>query len=317
MDSKFTLAISNNNQEWDQFQDASVHGCVYQYSNYIDSLNISNDKIFLKKNNITLAAAIIFKNNNSVRIPYSLYQGISIVNDANLKEQQVTSRNFKITTDFLELLIKEYNNFKFCLSPYFEDIRPFLWLNYHDEKASKFKIDLRYTGLIDLKKYENFDNYFQSIRSVRKRVFIKHDEKNLRIEETKDVQTFINLYKKTFDRQNIDISDLSLVESIINSAINNSYGTLSICYDAENNPHSGIVILYDKNTAYYAFGATDPDYRSSGASVILMVNCIRKAFDMNLKSFDMCGVNSPNRGDFKLSFNARLLSYFEVSFNNE
>ena len=43
----------------------------------------------------------------------------------------------------------------------FEDLRPFQWFNYHEPDKPKYKIDIRYTSLINLidkKKNQVFDN---------------------------------------------------------------------------------------------------------------------------------------------------------------
>ena len=74
---EYKIVLSEDDYDWDKFQDDSSEGNVYLYSRYINSLNIENDRIYLKdKQDNILAAAVIFKNFG--RIPYSLYQGVSI-----------------------------------------------------------------------------------------------------------------------------------------------------------------------------------------------------------------------------------------------
>jgi hypothetical protein len=45
-----------------------------------------------------------------------------------------------------------------------------------------------------------------------------------------------------------------------------------------------------------------------------MLNLIRDAMEKGLKYVDFCGVNSPNRGDYKISFNAELKPYFVTNY---
>jgi len=71
----------------------------------------------------------------------------------------------------------------------------------------------------------------------------------------------------------------------------------------------------DKNTGYYLFGANDPTYRASGSSSYLLLENIHRCKEKRLKLIDFVGVNSPNRADFKVSFNADVVPYFIVSWN--
>jgi len=57
----------------------------------------------------------------------------------------------------------------------------------------------------------------------------------------------------------------------------------------------------------------DPALRNTGAATRLMFDNIEHARQRGLAELDFVGVNSPNRGDFKLSFNPELKLYFEVA----
>ena len=45
-----------------------------------------------------------------------------------------------------------------------------------------------------------------------------------------------------------------------------------------------------------------------------MIKNIESAFKKNLNEVDFVGANSPNRSDYKISFNANLYSYYSSSF---
>jgi lipid II:glycine glycyltransferase (peptidoglycan interpeptide bridge formation enzyme) len=60
------------------------------------------------------------------------------------------------------------------------------------------------------------------------------------------------------------------------------------------------------------FGANDPAMREANASSKLLLDNIALSAQKGLQIFDFVGVNSPQRGDFKLSFNAELVPYQEV-----
>jgi len=136
--------------------------------------------------------------------------------------------------------------------------------------------------------------------------------------ESNDINVMNELHHKTFARQNLkrNSQEEYFLLQIGKTAIEKGFGKLLVA-QLEGNPVSAILILYDNNTAYYQFGASDPDYRDSGASTKLFFESIMYAFEkLELKLFDFVGVNSPKRGDFKLSFNGKLRSYFSLKLDN-
>ena len=72
--------------------------------------------------------------------------------------------------------------------------------------------------------------------------------------------------------------------------------------------------LLSSATGYSIFGATDPKFTRVGAYTYLTIHCIFTCKDMGLNSWDFGGVNSPNRGDYKTSFNADLVPFYELNF---
>ena len=126
----------------------------------------------------------------------------------------------------------------------------------------------------------------------------------------------MQLYSKTFERQKIILNseDLAMIEVMISSALNNGYGELTTAKSNEGEVVAGTVFLHDLNCAYYAFGATKTEFRNSGASTFLMLHCIENLYKKGFLKIDMVGVNSPNRGDYKTSFNAELEYYFHINY---
>src|SRR5262249_12920131 len=73
------------------------------------------------------------------------------------------------------------------------------------------------------------------------------------------------------------------------------------------------LFLFDRSCGYYMFGANDPEYRKTGAGTLLLAHSIRHCMERGLESVDVVGINSPNRGDFKTSFNAAPSAYHVVT----
>jgi hypothetical protein len=205
----------------------------------------------------------------------------------------------------------------FSLSHDFIDLRALLWFNYHEQEKGQFALDLNYTGIVNLKEEKKFENYLTSIRNVRRQEWNKCIKNQYYITESEDIDQFMLFYKLMFDNQNMELSDktMAIVRGITTESLRNSFGKLTFCYDSQGNLLSSMLTLIYKDTAYYQFGVTNPEHKSSGASVFLVLNSIKSVYESNINFFDMVGINSPNRGDFKLSFNAIPVPYFNVKGN--
>ena len=95
-------------------------------------------------------------------------------------------------------------------------------------------------------------------------------------------------------------------------SITSGYGRLLLGYK-DSVPISAVMFLFDNKRAYYLFGATDPQYRSSTASTKLILEQVfYSSFTRKLPEIDFVGCNSPERGYYKLSFGGDLTPYFET-----
>lgn len=313
---EFVLTISNDNSEWDALVAASPQGSVFSGSRYLRALNSPCTRYVIRTpHGEALAGAAVMENVEApgmhpAPFPFTPYQGILFGQTvaAQPRHKRVTTE-FRLTDFIIKNLIERYGNFSMALSLAFDDLRPFLWHNYHQPDAPHFTIRNRYTAMLELKGFQ-LDAYLKSIRAVRRQEFNKSTAKTA---ETFDVALFLGLYRKTFERQGIAVSEQqqTLVRDICASALAHGYGRLSVAA-SDVGVASMALFIYDERCAYYLFGANDPERRNSGASTLLMVDNIRSMAERGIAKLDFVGVNSPNRGDFKLSFNPELTRYHEV-----
>ena len=212
-------------------------------------------------------------------------------------------------TFLIQTLLDIYPNFSMALSPFFKDIRPFLWHNYGLEGKPKFEVKHRYTGHVHLQNFE-LTEFLTTVRTVRRQEYKKSQ---VQIQQSDDLQLFLSLYQQTFERQGltIDVDTLGLVQRICEQAMAQGYGYLSAAI-LDDHTASMAFFISDARCSYYLFGANDPAMRETNASSKLLLDNIALSAQKGLQIFDFVGVNSPQRGDFKLSFNAELVPYQEV-----
>jgi lipid II:glycine glycyltransferase (peptidoglycan interpeptide bridge formation enzyme) len=124
------------------------------------------------------------------------------------------------------------------------------------------------------------------------------------------------LHALTFARQNIerDPDEVRLLRSVSRAALEKGFGELLTCVSPDGAVVSATLFLFDRDCAYYWVAANDPEYRKTGCASYLLIENIRYWQKKGLRALDFVGINSPNRGDFKTSFNAVPVPYFFVTW---
>jgi lipid II:glycine glycyltransferase (peptidoglycan interpeptide bridge formation enzyme) len=249
-----------------------------------------------------------------------MYQGI--IFDESARSMPL-HRRAKWILDVTEFLLTEmeqrYDLISFCLHHAVEDLRSFQWFHYHEPERGQFKIELRYTGLLDLGSARDFDGYLSSIRTVRRQDYRRAESGGLAIEESEDIDTLSRLHRLTFERQGIDRGqeEERLLLAISKAALSKGFGQLLLCRNREGVATSATLFLFDRHCGYYLFAANDPGYRKTGSGTYLILENIRRCQEKGLARVDFVGINSPERGDFKTSFNAKAVPYFVVAWERK
>lgn len=317
----FALESCNDDAKWDTFVRSSPQGSVFCESAFLQALDTPFARWWvLDKGRPCVAAVIPLEANGKPHnspLAFTLYQGVLFA--AEHARRPAHSRT-KTGLDLVDFLLAEleqrYTRLAFCLHPELVDLRAFSWFHYHEPEHGQFRLSLQYTGLIHLHDYAGFEDYVSSTREVRRQEFRRGEKAGLKLEAIDDVNLFENLYRKTFERQGVGV-DPALVDRmrrITEAALTSGFGELLGCRLPSGEPASITLFVYDDRCGYYLFAANDPAERHSGSGTYLMFENIRRCLARGVKWVDLCGINSPNRGDFKTSFNAIPVPYFEAAW---
>ena len=128
------------------------------------------------------------------------------------------------------------------------------------------------------------------------------------------METFLNFYKSMMKNQGITVSDdeLTLLENIIKTLVEKGKAKMFISYYKEV-PIYITIWGWDKNRAYYLYGAGNQDIKLRFKGTINFWDAILYLAKVKkIKIIDWEGVNSPKRGFFKLSFGGNLLNYYWI-----
>lgn len=249
---------------------------------------------------------------------FSGYQGL--LASPRVASLPVHSRHHEMieaTQALLALLDPSCGHMAFRFHPHVEDLRAWQWFHYHEPALGRFTLDLRYTGLIEFPPGRSFEDYLGTIRSSKRRQFRLAARAGLKAEDSRDVDALVHLYGLTFDRQGIakDEEELHWVRRIAEEAVARGFGDLLLVRAASGEPASATLFLHDGRSGIYLFGANDPRFRNDYSGIYAFVEALRRCHARGLQWVDVGGINSPERGDFKIAFNAAPRPFVEARWS--
>jgi len=316
----FSLTWCTDKEKWDRFVVTSPQGSVFCTTPFLDALDDEYDLLFVEDNGSPQIGAVVVKHDGKpVRAPYqfNMYHGILFgISKINKPYHSRIRWGLEVTDYLLSAMEKHYDRISFCLHYTVEDIRSIQWFHYHESQKGLFNVELYYTGILDLQTINNFDEYLLAIRKVQRYEYRKALSEGLTIEVSDEIEILNQLHKRTFERQGIIRSpeEERLLLSISQAAISKGFGQLLVCRNKSGLVIAATLFLYDTNCGYYLFGASDPVFRNNFGGTYLLLENIRKCKEQGLSMVDFVGINSPNRGDFKTSFNAKPVPYFVTTW---
>jgi len=317
-----SLVECKEKESWNQFVKNSPQGTVFCSTLFLDALGEDYDLLLLEDDEgiPQIGTIVIKRDDKPICAPYpdAMYHGI-LYNESFYKQpfESRVRKGLELTDSLLTLMAEKYDRISFFHHHSIDDLRSFKWFNYHTPEKGRFQIELWYTGIIDLQPFKNFYEYLPVIRKVRRREYRYALKDNLIIEPSEDIDLLNRLNELTFERQGIHRKpeEERLLCSIAKAAIQHKFGQLFIGRTATGEPVSATLFVHDDHCGYYVIGGNDPDFRKSYGGTLIMLENIRYCIDKGIKMVDFGGINSPNRGDFKISFNAKPVSYFITTWN--
>ena len=130
-------------------------------------------------------------------------------------------------------------------------------------------------------------------------------------------QLFLDFYRMTMERQGMETDQIRLDEmkSIITALCKNNLGRMFGSFTSDEELGSMAFFGMDNKRAYYLFGANDPKLRDTQTGTAVLWDTFKMLNQSGFDEVDMEGVNSPDRGWFKLSFGGDLRQYYRITFD--
>lgn len=159
---------------------------------------------------------------------------------------------------------------------------PFYWKGFEQSTRYTYLID----GLQSLTDTEIFSEFSSSYKNK-----IRKAEKVVSIQRGLDPERFYLINEKTFARQGIDIPySKSFFLKQDEACKEKSCREIFFAEDENGALHSALYLTWDSMSSYVHLVGEDPEYRSSGAGILLIWEAIKYTKDvLNLSKFDFEG----------------------------
>jgi len=202
-------------------------------------------------------------------------------------------------------LIEQLPDFDYFLQNWHYSISnwlPFFWKGFNQTT--------RYTYLINLD--NNYDAMAHFTSNMRNKV--RKSQEIVEILEDLDVESFYEINKMTFKRQNLHIP-YSLEELKKLDYVLDKQGKRKIFYavDELQNIHSALYLVWDDISSYVHLVGENPKFRNSGAGILLIYKAIQRSMNMGLSLFDFEGSMIENVEVVRRSCGGIQTPYFNIT----
>jgi hypothetical protein len=325
--SKLTLTPVTEEDKWESLVNSSPQGSLFCERFYLDAAGCKYHSYFIKQGEIKAGIVVVVSEDGNSCLVNDLVIYGGILFDLSPKRQKVKLRydEFQIAEFVIEQFSQIYESIEFQLSPQNLDMRPFQWHRYHDEEKYKFVLSLRYTSLVDISSLQDFKGEeesspcFENMETVRRYSVRQARKKGGRIVKADSGDKLVDFYYSLMERQSEtqDSFKLSNMKNVINVLLKTDRGAVYHALNSDGEVIYSICYGWDNKRAYYLFGAGHPKINEPWQGTLAHWEAFKDvAHRLCLKEVDLEGVNSPQRGWFKLGLGGNLTPYYHVSNKN-
>lgn len=321
---KLVLAPVDHAAGWDELVARSPQGSLFSERAFL-ALTGRNHHLFTVKQGLeTKAGVALVVSDDGLRCElddFVIYGGILFDLDQNRQPAKRRHDEFQITEFIAGEIASRYSSVAVALSPAFEDLRPFLWYRYHDEDSDKFTLDLRYTSCVDISTLrdcvgrEEESSCFSRMETVRRYSVREARRKGGLVRRTSSPERLVGFYRDLMSRQDAPQPEakLQVMERVMVELLRADRGAVYEVLDVAGTILYAVFYAWDAKRAYYLFGAGRPGTGEPWQGTLAHWEAFKDLSQrLGVMEVDLEGVNSPNRGWFKLGLGGDLRQYYQV-----
>lgn len=209
----------------------------------------------------------------------------------------------KLMRVFIEQLPK-FDFFDQNFHPLMTNWLPFYW--------EDFEATVRYSFFIDLS--QTLEEIFQKISSNYRNNKITKAQKSIRIVSDRSLEEFYDVQKMTFEKQHMKVPySFDFIKKFDAVLEKENARKVFFAIDKNEQIHSVAYLTWDDENAYFQMTGNDPQFRNSGAGILIIWESIKYAKEvLGKKHFDFCGSVIEGIAKVRQEFGAEQVPYFNL-----
>ncbi len=321
---KLALVPVEDETEWDALVARSPQGTLFSESRYLGSTGCDHRLYWVRQGAQVKAgvALVVSGDGKSCELDdLVIYGGLMFDLDTGRKLVKRRHDEFQIAEFVIDRIAGMYERIEFQLAPEFGDMRPFLWHRYHDPQRFRFSVDVRYTSCVQIASLKEFSGReeespcFENMETVRRYSVREARKKGGRVAPAANGDTLVEFYRGLMAVQGERQSPAKLanMKRVIDALLQAGRGAVYEVFDSAGTVIYSVCYGWDAKRAYYLFGAGHADISEPWQGTLAHWEAFKDlAQRQGIGEVDLEGVNSPQRGWFKLGFGGDLRPYFKV-----
>lgn len=305
-------AVEISRQTWGGFIKNSPQKTVYDNSFFHEVHGLPVRYWAASKGSEIFAAAAAIETKNGMSpINFQNYSGLLLGKIDTGNSSSAAYLIYEATDAIAKVLFQKYDNVYLYNHWSIVDVRPFLWLNYHQPECGSYMVNIQYTAIVNINQPEDHSSW----QTLRRRDLAKAEKAKLVTKTCSEIETLNRLQQETYDRQNIKRSShqVDILPKLVETLLTHDAGVVLVTY-ADSEPMAAALFSYDDQRAYFMLGGSSDEGRKLGAGTKLISDSfLYFRQKKGLAEMDLVGANSPSRSAFKLGFGARLQPLLSVA----
>lgn len=293
---RFLSHTQIDKEKWDDCIESSLQSITYAYSWYLDAASPQWDALIIEENN-TYAAVFPLTVKKKFGLKY-------LAQPTFAQQLGLFSKDSSYEiTPFIDYIKSHYQLAEISL-------------NAHNKIITSLALYTQRTNLIlDLNR--TYDEIKEGYNNNRKRNLKKAYQEGIRIEQSNDIDLFVNFF---IEQKGLDIKDLSdhhfnELKNIHSKLLKKAAIEILFAYTPKNEIVAGGLFVVDKRRTTFLLGTANKEGKKTGAMTFIMDNLIKRNCDQN-HIFDFDGSNSEGVAKFYKSLGGIEKNYISLKMNH-
>ena len=301
-------ADSFDKSEWDYFVDESPQGSIFCRSWWLEAVCPKGFEILvLRKEGRIVAGMPMVRSrmlgHKIIRMPKMTQTlGVLLGQPSSQKYEKRLSTEMNVLRELVQT-IPQVDYFSMTFHHSFTNWLPFYWAGYQQMT--------RYTYVIE--DTSDLDIIFNNMSQTTRNNIRKSKNRGIVVEDSENINTFLELNRKTFARQGKKPPwTHQFISRLDSTCAQHNARTIFLAKDKNDKIHAAVYVVHDKKCMYALMSGSDPELRSSAAHHLAKWKCIEFAHKLNIR-FDFEGSMMENVECFNRGFGASQRPYFRIN----